>query len=59
MPDIEDDSLPLYGGKVWVLGDNGESLSIPYGGAAYDTEKEFDTMFANDPYITEYDGSMA
>ena len=30
--DIDDDFLPLYGGKIWVNGDNGEKLSIPYGG---------------------------
>lgn len=24
-------------------------------GAAYDTEKEFDSMFATQPYINEYD----
>lgn len=59
MPDVDDEDLPLYGGKVWVLSDNGERLSIPYGGAAYDTEKEFDTMFSNDPYINEYDDDLS
>ena len=32
LPDVSDDYLPLYGGKIWVKGDNGEKLSIPYGG---------------------------
>jgi hypothetical protein len=67
---VDDDYLPLYGGKVWVKGDNGEKLSIPYGGefksviavqhlfsdpflgAAYDTEKAFDTMFPTQPIIS-------
>jgi hypothetical protein len=66
---LNDDYLPLYGGKVWINSDNGERLSIPYGGrsrvrrprygadhsagAAYDTEKAFDTMFAGEPYIMQ------
>lgn len=72
-PDIDDDYLPLYGGKVWFKGDNGEELAVAYGGespfalcytdiglismtgAAYDTEKEFDTMFAAPPYVNEYE----
>jgi hypothetical protein len=72
-PDVDDDYLPLYGGKVWVKGDNGEKLAISYGGewcfshliddimltrsagAAYDSEKEFDTMFAAPPYVNEYE----
>ncbi|KAL7790302.1 peptidase S8/S53 domain-containing protein [Trichoderma ceciliae] len=52
--DISDDYLPLYGGKVWFRGSNGEDLSIPYGGAAYDTEKAFDTMFQGDPFVTDW-----
>lgn len=24
--------LPLYGGKIWIKGDNGEKLCIPYAG---------------------------
>ncbi|KAK5995716.1 Thermophilic serine proteinase [Cladobotryum mycophilum] len=48
---IDDDYLPLYGGKIWVRGSNGEDLSIPYGGAAYDTEKAFDTMFFGEPSV--------
>ncbi|KAL6898828.1 peptidase S8/S53 domain-containing protein [Trichoderma evansii] len=51
---VSDDYLPLYGGKVWIRGNNGEDLSIPYGGAAYDTEKAFDTMFLGDPFITDW-----
>ncbi|KAL7951248.1 peptidase S8/S53 domain-containing protein [Trichoderma barbatum] len=51
--DINDDYLPLYGGKVWIRGSNGEDLSIPYGGAAYDTEKAFDSMFSGEPFITD------
>ncbi|KAL7932468.1 subtilisin-like protein [Trichoderma chlorosporum] len=50
---ISDDYLPLYGGKVWIRGSNGEDLSIPYGGAAYDTEKAFDKMFLGEPFITD------
>ncbi|KAJ3524920.1 hypothetical protein NM208_g11862 [Fusarium decemcellulare] len=53
LPDVNDDYLPLYSGKVWVISDHGERLSIPYGGAAYDTEKAFDDMWSfnidNDP----------
>jgi hypothetical protein len=29
---VDDDYLPLYGGKIIVKGTNGEQLSIPYGG---------------------------
>ncbi|KAM6478861.1 subtilisin-like protein [Trichoderma sp. SZMC 28011] len=50
---INDDYLPLYGGKVWIRGSNGDDLSIPYGGAAYDTEKAFDSMFLGEPFITD------
>ncbi|KAF4512058.1 hypothetical protein G6O67_001242 [Ophiocordyceps sinensis] len=39
--------LPLYGGKIWIKGDNGEKLCIPYAGAAYDTGEAFDTMFGD------------
>lgn len=35
LPDVDDDYLPLYGGKVWIHADNGEKLSISYGGNAY------------------------
>lgn len=28
-------------------------------GVAYDTEKEFDTMFVNEPYINEYESDWA
>lgn len=27
--------LPLYSGKVWIISDKGEKLSIPYGGTSY------------------------
>ncbi|KAM4057922.1 subtilase family protein [Hirsutella rhossiliensis] len=40
-----DSMLPVYGGKIWIKGDNGEELCIPYAGAAYDTGKAFATMF--------------
>ncbi|KAL7781385.1 subtilisin-like protein [Trichoderma afarasin] len=50
---MNDDYLPLYGGKVWIRGSNGDDLSIPYGGAAYDTEKAFDSMFLGEPFITD------
>ncbi|ODA75991.1 hypothetical protein RJ55_08273 [Drechmeria coniospora] len=40
----DDEAFPLYGGKLWVKGDGGEELCIPYGGAAYDVEKAFDTL---------------
>ncbi|CAI6093329.1 unnamed protein product [Clonostachys chloroleuca] len=55
LPKVNDELLPLYGGKIWFKGSNGESLSVPYGGAAYDTEKEFDSMFATQPYINEFE----
>ena len=32
LPDVDEDELPLYSGKVWVISDRGERLSIPYGG---------------------------
>lgn len=32
LPDVKDDYLPLYGGKVCITSDHGEKLSIPYGG---------------------------
>ncbi|OBS22133.1 hypothetical protein FPOA_08469 [Fusarium poae] len=58
LPDVDDDYLPLYGGKVWVISDHGEKLSIPYGGAAYDTEKAFDNMFIAEPFITDPDKDL-
>lgn len=32
LPDVDDDFLPMYGGKVLFLGDNAERLSVAYGG---------------------------
>ncbi|KAM0301737.1 hypothetical protein ACHAPM_004885 [Fusarium culmorum] len=58
LPDVDDDYLPLYGGKVWVVSDHGEKLSIPYGGAAYDTEKAFDNMFIAEPFVTDPDKDL-
>ena len=29
---VDDDLLPIYGGKVWIQGDNGEKQCIPFGG---------------------------
>ncbi|TWU78159.1 hypothetical protein ED733_007594 [Metarhizium rileyi] len=56
---VDDDMLPLYNGKIWMKGDNDEQLSIPYGGAAYDTEKAFDTMFDGKPIIDGWhDGAV-
>ncbi|EFY99628.2 Peptidase S8/S53, subtilisin/kexin/sedolisin [Metarhizium robertsii ARSEF 23] len=52
----DDDMLPLYSGKIWMKGNNGEQLCIPYGGAAYDTEKAFDTMFDGAPMIDGWHG---
>ncbi|KAG6015786.1 hypothetical protein E4U43_004768 [Claviceps pusilla] len=43
--------LPLYSGKLRITSDNDEDLCVPYGGAAYDTEKAFDTMFDGKPTI--------
>ncbi|KAG6001893.1 hypothetical protein E4U21_003742 [Claviceps maximensis] len=48
---VDDNMLPLYSGKLRIKSDNGEDLCIPYGGAAYDTEKAFDTMFDSKPTI--------
>ncbi|CAM1503807.1 Fc.00g013980.m01.CDS01 [Cosmosporella sp. VM-42] len=45
LPYVDEDQLPLYSGKVWVISDHGEKLSIPYGGAAYDTEKAFNRIW--------------
>ncbi|KAM5352058.1 hypothetical protein ACJ41O_004781 [Fusarium nematophilum] len=50
LPDVNDDYLPLYGGKVWIMSDHG---------AAYDTEKAFDNMFITEPFITDQDGDGA
>ncbi|KAF4456563.1 putative subtilisin-like serine protease [Fusarium austroafricanum] len=55
LPDVDDDYLPLYSGKVLINSDHGEKLAIPYGGAAYDTEKAFDDMFIVEPFITDPD----
>ncbi|KAM0552020.1 hypothetical protein ACHAPJ_008130 [Fusarium lateritium] len=55
LPDVDDDYLPLYSGKVLITSDHGEKLSIPYGGAAYDTEKAFDNMFIVEPFVTDPD----
>ncbi|KAF7544235.1 hypothetical protein G7Z17_g10110 [Cylindrodendrum hubeiense] len=59
LPDVNEDYLPLYGGKIWVVSNQAERLAIPYGGAAYDTEKAFDNMFIAEPSITEVDGDWA
>ncbi|KAM0427243.1 hypothetical protein ACHAPT_007673 [Fusarium lateritium] len=59
LPDIDDDYLPLYSGKVCIKSDHGEKLSIPYGGAAYDTEKAFDNMFIREPFVTDMDKDWA
>ncbi|KAG5928720.1 hypothetical protein E4U42_000084 [Claviceps africana] len=48
---VDDNMLPLYSGKLHIKSDNDEELCIPYGGAAYDTEKAFDTMFDGEPVI--------
>jgi hypothetical protein len=32
LPNVDDDYLPLYSGKVLINSDHGEKLSIPYGG---------------------------
>ncbi|GAB0132019.1 hypothetical protein EsDP_00000469 [Epichloe bromicola] len=48
--DVDDNMLPLYSGKIHIKSDNGEKLCIP-SGAAYDTEKAFDTMFDGKPII--------
>ncbi|KAK2593736.1 hypothetical protein QQS21_008554 [Conoideocrella luteorostrata] len=48
---VNDNLLPLYSGKILIRGDNDEHFCIPYGGAAYDTEKAFDTMFDGTPMI--------
>ncbi|KAG5978809.1 hypothetical protein E4U55_005909 [Claviceps digitariae] len=48
---VDDNMLPLYSGKLRIKSDNDEDLCIPYGGAAYDTEKAFDTMFDSKPII--------
>jgi hypothetical protein len=32
LPDVDDDYLPLYSGKVLINSDHGEKLAIPYGG---------------------------
>ncbi|KID96640.1 Peptidase S8/S53, subtilisin/kexin/sedolisin, partial [Metarhizium majus ARSEF 297] len=45
-----------FSGKIWMKGNNGEQLCIPYGGAAYDTEKAFDTMFDGAPMIDGWHG---
>ncbi|KAG5818422.1 hypothetical protein H9Q71_001393 [Fusarium xylarioides] len=63
LPDVDDDYLPLYSGKVLINSDHGEKLAIPYGetlaGAAYDTEKAFDDMFIVDPFVTDPDKDSA
>ncbi|ENH68331.1 Thermophilic serine proteinase [Fusarium oxysporum f. sp. cubense race 1] len=59
LPDFDDDYLPLYSGKVLINSDHGEKLAIPYGGAAYDTEKAFDNMFIVDPFVTDPDKDSA
>lgn len=33
LPDVDDDYLPLYGGKIWVVSNHGERLAVPYGGS--------------------------
>ncbi|KAF5607156.1 subtilisin-like serine protease [Fusarium subglutinans] len=59
LPDVDDDYLLLYSGKVLINSDHGEKLAIPYGGAAYDTEKAFDNMFIVDPFVTDPDKDSA
>ncbi|KAH7309858.1 subtilisin-like serine protease [Stachybotrys elegans] len=39
-PKVEDESrMPIYSGKILIQGNNGEDLSIPYFGAAFDLKK--------------------
>ncbi|KND92962.1 Thermophilic serine proteinase [Tolypocladium ophioglossoides CBS 100239] len=59
LKNVDDDMLPLYGGKIWVKGSNGEELCIPYGGAACDTEKAFDTMFQAKPAIKNKNNDLS
>ncbi|KAF7558786.1 hypothetical protein G7046_g5366 [Stylonectria norvegica] len=56
LPKVDEDYLPMYSGKVWVISSHGERLSVPYGGVAYDTEKAFDTMFVSEPSIADKGG---
>ncbi|KAI9164109.1 serine endopeptidase [Paramyrothecium foliicola] len=37
-------ALPVYGGKVFVVGDNGERLSVPFFGVGADLRKTFDPI---------------
>lgn len=40
--------LPIYSGKILVSGSNGESLSVPYFGAAFDLKKQMrQTLFSD------------
>ncbi|KAM0324609.1 hypothetical protein ACHAQA_007997 [Verticillium albo-atrum] len=43
---------PLYSGKVLITSSLGETLSVPYFGAAYDLKEQYKDMFIdNTPYI--------
>lgn len=44
--------LSTYVGLVWILQQADTFLCAI--GAAYDTEKAFDTMFLGDPFITDW-----
>lgn len=50
LPNVtDDDLLPLYGGKIWIKGSNGEELCIPYGSrCSCDAQGTFDSWLAAD-----------
>jgi hypothetical protein len=40
-------ALPLYGGKVYVTGNNGEQLSVPFSGVGADLRREINPLTHN------------
>ncbi|EJT69748.1 hypothetical protein GGTG_12631 [Gaeumannomyces tritici R3-111a-1] len=44
-PGVNASNMPLYSGKVLVTGGNGDSLSVPYMGAAFSLAGEFKQMW--------------
>ncbi|KAK1487245.1 subtilase [Colletotrichum cuscutae] len=42
---VNQTALPAYGGRLLVKGDNGETVSVPYQGLAFDLQKQMESPF--------------
>ncbi|KAF6839147.1 serine endopeptidase [Colletotrichum musicola] len=56
-PKVQDESkLPIYSGKIWVSGSNGDRLSIPYLGAAFDLKEQMKGKMFPEGYPVQRSG---